>query len=77
MIIVKLKTQPITNSIKIIEVIASRKEAKSTIKIRVKRMSLDKIKTILVTNIMIKEELQILISNTKVKTTKRIFQIRT
>ena len=74
MIIVNTKTQLITNSIKIIEIMVLKTEMKDTIDLRIKSMISNKNKMNSMASNMTKEKLRTTIINTKLEKGKTNFQ---
>ena len=74
MIIVNTKTQLITNSIKIIEIMVLKTEMKDTIDLRIKSMISNKNKMNSMASNMTKEKLRTTIINTKIEKGKTNFQ---
>ena len=74
MIIVNTKTQLITNSIKIIEIMVLKTEMKDTIDLRIKSMISNKNKMNSMASNMTKQKLRTTIINTKIEKGKTNFQ---
>ena len=74
MIIINTKTQLITNSIKIIEIMVLKTEMKDTIDLRIKSMISNKNKMNSMASNMTKEKLRTTIINTKIEKGKTNFQ---